>query len=374
VAYYVGETITFTISHIFNSTPVTGATFTVSAALDPLGSSFSPTIDEIGGGVYQGTFTPDSAGQWYLLLVDTALTPDVYYEQEWDVDAVGSGASTVATSGVSLARLRRDVGDQIGDVLVCEATSASGSTSQFIDVVNLIHGTNTLAGRQCVLTTGLTANTGTVRLITGNTPSTGSIEVRPEFFSPPSSGNILEIYSTDAGGPGIREIDRAINRAIRDAGPANLVEVVATAVEFDAEAPTFTIPDEWYGFIGVEYEHRSANDTWPEVPWRELDRIGRTVVIGRGGMDYFWLDGQDVRLRGYVLPGELSLDTDETAIDPAWLINQASYHALLRSAKKRTPTQANLALGEAQAWREEALRTQGLARPRLKTYYRLGAV
>lgn len=275
---------------------------------------------------------------------------------------------------VSLGRLRRDVGEQIGDVLVCTATDTAGSTSQFVDTVRLVHGTNTLAGRQAVLVAGAAADIGVVRLVVGNTPSTGTIDVRPAFSTVPGAGNILELYNTDAGGPQVSDIHNAINRAIRDAGPNALVEVTATAVTFDADAPTLTIPSTWYGFIGVEHASLDDDATWPTVPWRELDVYARTVVLGRAGTSYHSLDGERVRLRGYTLPGELTSETDETDIDPTWLVNQASYHALLRSASKRTPTQANLALGAAQAFREEAQRTQNLARPRLKPFYRLGAV
>lgn len=274
----------------------------------------------------------------------------------------------------TLSRLRLDVGSQIGDVLIGTATAVGGSTSQFVDTVTFVHGDNTLAGRQAICTSATTqANVGVVRTVTGNTQSTSTIDVRPPFDAAPVAGDVIELYNARSGGPLIPEITRAINRAIRDAAATALVEVTHTPVAFDPDAPTYTIPAEWYGFIGAEWDHTDTT-TWRTVGWRELDRIGRTVVIGPGGVTLGWLDGIDVRLRGYIVPGELASDTAETDVNAEWIVARASYHALITSAAKRTPSDANQALGMAQVFREEADRLRSLTRPRLRAFVRLGAI
>lgn len=273
--------------------------------------------------------------------------------------------------GTTLGQLRLDVGGQIGDVLVCTATSASGSTSQFIDAVTLVHGNNVLAGMQAICTSaGDAANEGVVRVVAGNTQASTSLDVRPVFASAPQVGDVLELYSKRAGGPTIPDIHRAINRAIRDAAENNLVETTAPVVAFDGDEPTYAIPASWYGFIGAGWQDEDT-EVWHDVTWRNLDRSGRTVVIGRSTAS--WLNDHDVRLRGYTLPGQLAAESDETKINAEWLVNRACYHLLVASAAKKTPSEANISLGAAQAFREEALRTQNLARPRLLPFVRLGA-
>lgn len=271
----------------------------------------------------------------------------------------------------TLARLRRDVGEQIGDVLIGTAT-ASGGPNSFIDNVTFVQGAQTLAGRQAIMVSGAANNLNVLRVVTGNDPATGRIDVRPPFATNPSAGNVIELYSARGGGPLVPEITRAINRAIRDAAEDNLVEVTSSPVTYDRTAPTLTIPDTWVGFIDAEVEHEETG-TWRSVHWRDLDRAARTVVVGHRHQGLDALDGRQVQLRGYTVPAELTSDDATTDINPEWLVNRASYHALIACAKKQTPTEANLSLGMAQAFREEANVTQSLARPRLRAFIRLGA-
>ena len=207
-------------------------------------------------------------------------------------------------------------------------------------------------------------------MVTGNTQATSTLNVRPNLPLTPGVGDVLELYTKHGGGPLIADINSAINRAIRDAAENNLVEVVATAVAFNPDAPTYTIPAGWVGLIGAEWQDADVPNTWYSVSWRKLDPVGRTVVV----TGWNSLTGSSVRLRGYSVPAELTNESATTALNAEWLVNRASYHALMSSAAKRTPSEANQALGMAQAFREEAMRTQSLVRPRLKLFTRLGAI
>ena len=273
--------------------------------------------------------------------------------------------------GVSLARLRRDVGGQIGEVLVCTAT-ATGTTSTFIDTVRLVQGDNTLAGRQAVMTTAATAaNQGVVRLVTGNAQAAGVITVRPDFAAAPVAGDVIELYAKHGAGPTIEDLNRAINRAIRDAAANALVEDVSTTSTYDPDSSTLTLDSDWTHFIGAEVQDEET-ETWAPLPWWGLDPVARTVNLGyrvHGNGQY---DGHLVRLRGYTTPGELTADSDETAINPEWLVARASYHALITTASRRSPADANQALGLAQVYREEADRLRGLTRTRMRPCHALG--
>ena len=113
-------------------------------------------------------------------------------------------------------------------------------------------------------------------------------------------------------------------------------------------------------------------ETWAPLPWWGLDPVARTVNLGyrvHGNGQY---DGHLVRLRGYTTPGELAADSDETAINPEWLVARASYHALITTASRRSPADANQALGLAQVYREEADRLRGLTRTRMRPCHALG--
>ena len=106
-------------------TLITGETFTADQAIAPDGSVFSPTITEIGSGMYQVSHALTQSGVYYLRLVTTSLSPFQVYDFQWHTDdyLVGDTVTTYFT-------LRDDDGNYYGgsDVTVTIAADPAGSS------------------------------------------------------------------------------------------------------------------------------------------------------------------------------------------------------------------------------------------------------
>ena len=331
-----GEAIVDYLTHIGNDgQPVAGASFTVVSARKPDGSSFSPTIADLGGGTYRITIatTRTEDGQWYLLLRDAAQEPDRYYDNLWDVDPAPSESSAGIGGGVTRATLRRAVGRLMGDVLVLSCT-ANGTTTTAVDAVNLAVENAGLTGRQLyVFQSAAGANQGLTRRVSGNTKSTATLTFTPALPAATTAGDVLELFSERGIGPGPTEIHEAINRAIEAARDSHVTQALATPVALEWSSPIVSIPSSWTFFAGAEWQDHEG--LWRKVAPADLklDAVARTVEFKHRMR---WLaDQQQVRLRGYLPPAALTSDTDGTGVDAEGIANQAAADWWMASAHRQ---------------------------------------
>ncbi len=117
-------------------TPVIGQVFTVDQAVSPDGSTFVPTVTEVGSGMYQVAHTLATAGVYYVRLVTTTLTPFQVYDFQWKTDDY-----LVGDTITSYFTVRTDAGayTSAGVVTVDRAANPVGVTFAPI-ITNLLNG------------------------------------------------------------------------------------------------------------------------------------------------------------------------------------------------------------------------------------------
>ena len=331
-----GEPIVDYLTHTgWDGNAITGATFTVISARKPDGTSFTPTVTSLGSGVYRieiATARTES-GAWYLLLSDTALTPDKLYDNLWEVDPPSSESSAGVSGGGTRATLRRGIGRLMGDVIVATATS-DGTTTTAIDTVNLNYENSGLTGRMLyVYAATNTANESLIRRVTGNTKSTGTVTFTPALPAVTKAGDVLEFYAKRGVGPGPLEIHEAINRAIQAARDNHVSPALSTETTLNYLSPTVTIPSTWTFFGGAEW--KDFEDIWRPIPKADLDldKVGRTIRFMNRSR---WLaDQRGVRLRGYLPPAALDSDDDGTSVDAEWIMNQAAADLMMATSDQQ---------------------------------------
>lgn len=233
--------------------------------------------------------------------------------------------------GTTLQTLRRGVGGLTGDLDILTATDA-GSTSTFVDALNLAVENNSFAGRLGYFSGGTAGNLYRTVRIESNTKGTTQLTFTPTVPSSTATGDTLELYNRDGQGPTVGEIHNAINRCIAFVAESVLTEVLDTADTFDVDAPTLDVPSTWRRVIAVEYQ--DDLDDWHAIPPADLlaDPVNRTMRIDH--WPRVLADTRQVRLRGYTIAGALAADTDSTAVDAEWLIWEAASQVLLFLATK----------------------------------------
>lgn len=334
MGYNVGDTIISRWDHVDSSgNAITGATFTVVKALKPNGSTFSPTITEIGGGVYQVSFTPATgeAGQWYLLVADTAQNPDRYYENEWDVDSRTTiGAATVG-DGASRTAIRRRIGRLFGDMLLLTATG-NGTTTTFVDAINLARDDAIMVGRQLYFSGGTATNLGLTRRVTDNVKSTTTLTFTPAAAHTTATNDVAEIWNTREIGATLAEVHENINYAIADVADLATTAAAYEPGAFDYDDPVVSLPDDWLFFGGVSW--LDLTGVWHRIGPADyrIDKVNRTVELRNRPRSL--ANGMSLRLWGYTIPGDLDADTDVTSVNPEWLAYQAAAKLALAIAPR----------------------------------------
>lgn len=359
-----GETITDYLTHTgWDGNAIAGATFTVITARKPNGSSFSPTITSLGSGVYsvQIATARTESGPWYLLVADTSLTPDKYYDVLWEVDPPSSESSAGVSGGVTRATLRRGIGRLMGDVIVA-TTTAAGTTTTALDTVNLNYENAGLTGRMLyVFAATNTVNEGEIRRVTENTKSTGTVTFTPALPAATAAGDVIELYAKRGVGPGPLEIHEAINRAIQAARDNHVSPALSAESTLNYANPIVTIPSTWTFFGGAEW--KDFEDIWRPVPRADLtiDPVGRTVRFANRAR---WLaDQRSVRLRGYLPPAALDSDDDGTSVDAEWLMNQAAADLLLATSDQQNDPQGAERKAQYFQGKADGLRAKTRVRP-----------
>ena len=185
--------------------PVTGEAFTADQAIAPDGSTFSPTITEIGSGMYQVAHTLAQAGVYYLRLVTTTLTPFQVYDFQWHTDdyLVGDTITTYFT-------LRDDDGNYYGgsDVTVQLAADPTGAAFAPIitDLTNGLYRVTWIGTTDGVYTLRVSADLSDV----GDDPQIFEFEER--VFAVPVVIPVLE----NPSGTTLDELVRSVALACKD--------------------------------------------------------------------------------------------------------------------------------------------------------------
>lgn len=236
----------------------------------------------------------------------------------------------------TLAQLRRDTAELLGDLLVLLATT-SGSTTTFTDVHNLARTQGSMTNWIGVVTAAAdSANLGReVRLI-GPDQALRTVTLDPPLPAATALGDVLEVYFHRGTGWRPSDYRRAINRAIRSVQGNHLADIQGSAAPFDRGVGTIAIPAEWRGVYGVEVE--GSDGVWRDLEPRLWDlRISATgPVITILEEARYRLGTRNVRLLGATEPPELVLDSDATTVDSDYLVNMAAAELLMAGSHRQT--------------------------------------
>lgn len=354
MSYVAGETIRDFITHLTDlGVAITGASFDVTSARKADGSSFTPTITEIGNGVYQVSFTTavGEEGQWYLLLTDNGQSPPRSYDGVYDVDAAPSTTDPgVAGSGSTRTSIRRRIGRLFGDLLLCTATS-DGDVSFANDTLNLWRANDELKGRHVYFSGGTSANLGRSARITASTQSDGGILFTPSLPSAVATGDVFEIWNTRNLGLTVQEVHDQINFCISDVSDLVVMAASESLGTFSYASPVMNLPSGWRFFSGLDYQDLLG--IWHPIQkgdWR-LDEAARTIEIRN--RPRWKADALSVRARGYTVPALLDSDDDTTGLNAEWLAYQAAANLAMSVSPRALDGGVNLQ-ARAQFWQQQA--------------------
>lgn len=234
-----------------------------------------------------------------------------------------------ATTGVltqTLAQLRARVAQRLGDYTKLTGTS-NGTTTTFIDAVNINSATESMKGRV------LLSSAGTVHFVTTQVDATSTITFTPAVSNANlvESGDTVELFNKRGKGFLPSEYRDAINAAINDAFPLGLIEIVSTiGTAFDSEAPEITVPAAMVYVSALEWEDN--NGMWTTIPkaspsngygWVADAAAGEIRILGNPGL---YVDGMSIRMTGYGRQEILTADSDTCALNAEYIVTRACYH------------------------------------------------
>jgi hypothetical protein len=178
--------------------------------------------------------------------------------------------------------MRNNVADAVKDRL--HLIASAGSTTTFIDPIELTDFDDTLAGAQMLVTTG--SNAGSVVRVVSNSLSAFSLTFTPDLPNPIVEGDEADLFNLSNKGFRVQQYNNAIKTIVSGRGYKNVVESSYTFdTEFDADDPDQVIPD---SFIGIYDVHADIgyNLITPVryTPWRMgngwfVDTANRTLSI-----------------------------------------------------------------------------------------------
>lgn len=230
-----------------------------------------------------------------------------------------------AAPTLKLHELIKRTASRLGDAVLLEATG--GSTTTFVDTLNIPPNSQELTRRQIMFTSG--SNEGVARSISDTTQATSTLTFTALSFAI-SAGVTAFCVNAKAGGFTLLEYKEHINEAIGFLRGISRPAVVSSNLTVDSSAPTLAIPTTMSEVYAVEWLNTDG------ITWRDLS--GSSM---RGG-DGWWIDeanqvvildpwmanqyhGMTVRLRGDGKHGELSTYTSTTRIHPGFLVPRAAY-------------------------------------------------
>jgi len=229
--------------------------------------------------------------------------------------------------------LRRRVLLELGDLKVLTAT-ANGTDQTFIDAINLIGEPNAYIDRQVLFTGGTSANLGVINQVNGSSKNSRSLSLAVTLPAATAIGDECELINTRGVGYTFQDVHQAINKAIAEAARECTILVTADDT-FSQSAGSVAIPESWSVFSGIQWQDSIGR--WRGIvpaprlagPGWSVDRVNRAVLIGGDWASK--LDGRPVRMTGATDPGPLNEDSDETPVNPDWLVAEAA--AILLQSK-----------------------------------------
>lgn len=270
---------------------------------------------------------------------------------------------------VDRTTLRRTIGDRLGDMIVLEATHASGAADQFRDVVRLgDRGDNapSLVNKILYFSGGggvTQANLGHEARVASFASSTRTLTFDPAADALPQEGDEAELWNAAPRIGSVATLHRFVNAAIRAVGREVSFETWDTAQTFRARSPHLTIPATWVEFGGATYTDRSGY--YHDVPPSAItvQPGNRRAVIA--GAPAHRANNRGVQLWGYARAAEMDADDDTTEVDAEWLvetvISWVKLAAVARASDIRGPSEERLGSFFAQ---QAALYRRNVAAPR----------
>lgn len=215
-------------------------------------------------------------------------------------------------------------------MILCTATAA-GTTTTFIDTLNLYAESRLMDGRQGIFSGGTSANLGSIVRVTSSDKTTTTITFTPAVSSATAEDDELELWNERDEGitPGV--IHRLINEAITSIMEKSPTPSTSAAFTWDATAPVIELDDlaigsVWEAITGVDWQ--DDDDIWHPIPSADMrvDRHARTLEIRDRSR---WLaDGYSVRVRGATLPTPLTGESATTPVDFEWITHHVAAQAL----------------------------------------------
>lgn len=236
---------------------------------------------------------------------------------------------------LTLAQLRRSVGQRVGNCLVGQAT-ANGTTTSFFDTVRLVRDNAWLTSASGVFAGGTPANVGQRVRVVGNAREGGQVTFVPAVSAATQVGDVLELYGDLDASAGVDEIDDAIRRAVRVAANVTLVPVLGPAFAWSAQSPRVTIPDGWRGVSGVEVSGVDGN--WRPLPPADVSVSAHDRSLTLSGISSARADGLAVRLLGWQPPVAPQSDDDMVAVHEGWVEARAASELCMATAMRLDPT------------------------------------
>jgi hypothetical protein len=227
-------------------------------------------------------------------------------------------------------------------MLLCTATS-NGTTTTFIDTLNLNHEQSILLGRHGWNSTGNSNDSRVVR-VTANVKSTQTLTFTPALPNATAIGDEMELWNQRNEGLTPTLVNDILNDVIADVYENGPVPVVSDAFTFDNSSPILEIDDlevdgvadgeNWEAITRVEYRSLTEDAdlvyTWNRLPTDEsnfdVDRYNRTITLK--GRAYYLANGNQIRIWGANISGALTSDTDTTQLSAEFLAHQVAATAL----------------------------------------------
>ena len=345
------------LTHEISFTALGNVAAATGLALGPSGSSAGAIVQTLSAATTAGL--PTGRLTWTLTLVDSTNKTSVPLRGAWVVVSAAQVVVQPLDGGPTRAELRRRLAQALGDYRSLEATGA-GTTTTFVDALNVSTATEDLSGCQFVVVSG--ANAGHVARVQGTSGATNTLTFTPAAPSAFAVGDRLDVVMRRGRGWEVREYHQAIDDAIDDAFPTSMAELMTSGQIFDEAAGEIFVPSEMYEVFGVEWQ--DAQGEWHPVPkaqrtagwgWK-LDASRGAIVIT--DMPKFLADEMPTRVFGYGRHPRLTSDGQRTAVNSEWLVARAAYY-LARGGVDRDSARASLIL----LFEREAM----TLRPRLRT-------
>lgn len=229
---------------------------------------------------------------------------------------------------VSLRTIRRNIGLDLGDMTLLEATD-DGDTNRIVDANNLYIPTNAAAGRILYVMSG--PDIGKRRVVVSNSQPTFSITFNPALDNIVTTGTEFELWNRRGQGfDPVVQVNAQINNAIRKACDyAWITALDETVTSYDYEQGWIPKPTDSRGVYRIDYGLGYEYDDFSSIPRaREYGAPGWEVIGDR-----IWINGDTrtianeraLRIHYYMGPSSLDVledDTDTVNLPLDWIVLQ----------------------------------------------------